>query len=101
VALLEGMLDRIRYFYVDTSNVGASGSKGTRLADGLCRGTSRFVLSLLRVLFNPDAGIRAPLLWHDVLLNSVTMKERANSLHRGLQHMYQLFDQLDTKSTNL
>jgi len=101
MALLEGMLDRIRYFYIETNN--GSSSRGTQLADRLRRGTSRFVVSLLRVLFNvdPEAGIRAPLLWHDVLLNSVTIKERANGLHRTLQHMYHLFDQLDTKSTNL
>jgi hypothetical protein len=101
MALLEGMLDRIRYFYIETSN-GSSTEGGTQLADRLCRGTSRLVVSLLRVLFNPDASIRAPLLWHDVLLNSVTIKERAaNTLHRALQHMYQSFDELDTKSTNL
>ncbi|XP_026828341.1 folliculin-interacting protein 1 isoform X2 [Ooceraea biroi] len=97
MALLEGMLDRIRYFCIEASN-------GMQLADRLSRGTSRFVISLLRILFdvNSDTGIRAPLLWHDVLLNSAMMKEKTNVslLYRGLQQMYHLFDELDTKSTN-
>lgn len=105
VALLEGMLDRMRYFCIEPSN--AASNTGTQLADRLCRGTLRFVVSLLHILFdvNPDTSVRAPLLWHDVLLNSAMMKkdggERTAVLYRGLQQMYQLFHELDTKSTNL
>lgn len=101
MALLEGMLDRIRYFCIEAAD--GSSSKGMQLADRLRSGTLRFVVSLLHILFNDnsDPSIRTPLLWHDVLLNSVTMRERANILHRGLQEMCRLFNELDTKSTNL
>lgn len=103
MALLEGMLDRLRYFCVETGNVHGSGCKGMQLTDRICRATSRFVVSLLHALLNVriDVGACAPLLWHDVLLHSVTMKVNTDTLHRSLQQMCELFDELDTKSTNL
>lgn len=98
MALLEGMLDRLRYFCIETSNINC---KRMQLTDRMCRATSRFVISLLRILLDVDVNTRTPLLWHDVLLNSVTVNEMTNTLHRSLQQMCQLFDELDTKSTNL
>lgn len=103
MALLEGMLDRVRYFCIETSNINGSICKRMQLTDRMCRATSRFVISLLHILLDisVDVNIRTPLLWHDVLLNSVTVNEKTNTLHRSLQQMCQLFDELDTKSTNL
>lgn len=99
MALLEGMLDRLRYFCIETSKINCK----IQLADRICRATSRFVVSLLHILLNVsvDINTRTPLLWHDVLLNSVTVYDKTNILHRSLQQMCQLFDELDTKSTNL
>ncbi|KAM0726104.1 Folliculin-interacting protein 2 [Formica fusca] len=98
MALLEGMLDRLRYFCIETSKINCK----IQLADRICRATSRFVVSLLHILLNVsvDINTRTPLLWHDVLLNSVTVYDKTNILHRSLQQMCQLFDELDTKSTN-
>lgn len=101
MALLEGMLDRLRYFCIETSNINGSNCKRMLLTDRMCRAISRFVISLLHVLLDVDVNTRTPLLWHDVLLNSVTVNETTNTLHRSLQQMCQLFDELDTKSTNL
>jgi hypothetical protein len=101
MALVEGMLDRLRYFCIETNSINSSNCKGMQLADKMCKGTSRFVVSPLHVLLNANVGNRAPLLWHEVLLNSVTVREKTNILHRSLQQMCQLFDELDTKSTNL
>lgn len=100
MALLEGMLDRLRYFCIETSKINGSICK-IQLADRICRATSRFVISLLHILLNVDNNTRTPLLWHDVLLHSVTVYDNTNTLHRSLQQMCQLFDELDTKSTNL
>ncbi|XP_070169620.1 folliculin-interacting protein 1 isoform X2 [Polyergus mexicanus] len=101
MALLEGMLDRLRYFCIETSKINGSPCK-IQLADRICRATSRFVISLLHILLNVsvDINTRTPLLWHDVLLNSVTVYNKTNILHRSLQQMCLLFDELDTKSTN-
>lgn len=100
MALLEGMLDRLRYFCIETSNINSSNCKRVQLTDRMCRAMSRFVISLLHILLDVDANARTPLLWHDVLLNSVTVNDKTNTLHRSLQQMCQLFDELDTKSTN-
>ncbi|XP_067216900.1 folliculin-interacting protein 2 isoform X3 [Linepithema humile] len=100
MALVEGMLDRLRYFCIESSSINGSNCKGMQLADKMCKATSRFVVSPLHILLNADVGNRTPLLWHEVLLNSVTVKEKTNTLHRSLQQMCQLFDELDTKSTN-
>ncbi|XP_070525840.1 folliculin-interacting protein 2 isoform X3 [Cardiocondyla obscurior] len=99
MALLEGMLDRLRYFCIETSNINGN-CKRVQLTDRMCRAMSRFVISLLHILLNVDVKTCTPLLWHDVLLNSVTVNEMTNTLHRSLQQMCQLFDELDTKSTN-
>lgn len=103
MALVEGMLDRLRCFCVETGSINGSSCKGVQLADKICKATSRFVLSLLHLLLNVsiDDNLRTPLLWHDVLLNSVTVKEKTNILHHSLQQMCELFEELDTKSTNL
>ncbi|XP_014480714.1 PREDICTED: folliculin-interacting protein 2 [Dinoponera quadriceps] len=102
MALLEGMLDRLRYFCIEIGNFHGLGCKGMQLTDRICRATSRFVVSLLQALLNvqSDAGSRAPLLWHDVLLHSVTVKVNTDTLRRSLHQMCELFDELDTKSTN-
>lgn len=102
MALLEGMLDRLRYSCIETNKMNGSTCK-IQLADRICRATSRFVISLLHILLNVsvDINTRTPLLWHDVLLNSVTVYDNTNILNRSLQQMCQLFDELDTKSTNL
>ncbi|XP_018363726.1 PREDICTED: folliculin-interacting protein 1 isoform X2 [Trachymyrmex cornetzi] len=100
MAFLEGMLDRLRYFCIETSNINGFNSKRMQLTDRMCKATSRFVISLLHVLLDVDANTRTPLLWHDILLNSVIMNEKTNTLYRSLQQMCQLFDELDTKSTN-
>jgi len=102
MALLEGMLDRLRYFCIETNiRNNDFNCKRMQLTDRMCRATSRFVISLLHILLDVDANTRSPLLWHDILLNSVTVNEKTNTLHRSLQQMCQLFDELDTKSTNL
>ncbi|XP_018339914.1 PREDICTED: folliculin-interacting protein 1 [Trachymyrmex septentrionalis] len=100
MAFLEGMLDRLRYFCIETSNINGFNYKRMQLTDRMCKATSRFVISLLHVLLDVDANTRTPLLWHDILLNSVTVNEKTNTLYRSLQQMCQLFDELDTKSTN-
>lgn len=101
MTLLEGMLDRLRYFCIESNGAkGKSSCKGTDLADRMYRASYRFVLSLLRLLMNIN-GFRPPLLWHDVLLNSViTFEMNSNILHRSLQQMCQLLEDVDTKSTN-
>lgn len=101
MALVEGMLDRLRYFCIETGSINGSNCKGVQLADKMYKAISRFVVSPLHILLNADIGDRTPLLWHEVLLNSVTVTEKTNTLHRSLQQMCQLFDELDTKSTNL
>lgn len=103
MALLEGMLDRLRYFCIETNCMNSSNYKGMQLADRICEAASRFIVSPLHLLLNADidASLRAPLLWHDVLLNSVTIEEKSNTLYRSLEQMCELFDELDTKSTNL
>lgn len=104
MALLEGMLDRLRYFCIEANNVNGSNCKGMQLADRIYEATFRFVVSPLHALLNVDidATLRTPLLWHDVLLNSVTTEEeKSNALYRSLEQMCELFDKLDTKSTNL
>ncbi|XP_024874197.1 folliculin-interacting protein 2 isoform X1 [Temnothorax curvispinosus] len=100
MALLEGMLDRLRYFCIEMSNINGSNCNRMQLTDRMCWATSRFVISLLHILLDVDVNTRTPLLWHDVLLNSVTVNETTNTLHRSLQQMCQLFDEIDTKSTN-
>lgn len=102
MALLEGMLDRLRYFCIDSSNVNAQ-NKGMQLPERLYRSSSQLIVSLLRLLTNVNADLnsRTPLLWHDVLLNSVKIEHKMNMLHRSLEQMCQLLDNIDTKSTNL
>lgn len=102
MTLLEGMLDRLRYFCIETASLkNRSSYKGMDSADRMYRASYRFVISLLRLLMNANS-FRPPLLWHDVLLNSViTLEMNSNILHRGLQQMCQLLDDVDTKSTNL
>ncbi|KAG7210913.1 hypothetical protein KM043_016290 [Ampulex compressa] len=103
MALLEGMLDRLRYFCIETSNINLQGNcKSVQLCDRICKASSRFVISLMRMLMSTDASIgsRSPLLWHDVLLNSSSTEEKTYTLHNALQQMCQLLDEVDTKSTN-
>ncbi|KAK9300327.1 hypothetical protein QLX08_006881 [Tetragonisca angustula] len=101
MALLEGMLDRLRYFCIDSNNVNAQ-NKGMQLPERLYRSSSQLIVSLLRLLtnINADLNSRTPLLWHDVLLNSVKIEHKMNMLHRSLEQMCQLLDNIDTKSTN-
>ncbi|XP_047343088.1 folliculin-interacting protein 2 isoform X2 [Vespa velutina] len=101
MTLLEGMLDRLRYFCIESAGLKNKNSyKGMDSADRMYRASYRFVISLLRLLMNANS-FRPPLLWHDVLLNSViTLEMNSNILHRGLQQMCQLLDDVDTKSTN-
>ncbi|XP_043685994.1 folliculin-interacting protein 2 isoform X2 [Vespula pensylvanica] len=101
MTLVEGMLDRLRYFCIEPCGFKNRNSyKGMDSADRMYRASYRFVISLLRLLMNANS-YRPPLLWHDVLLNSViTLEMNSNILHRGLQQMCQLLDDLDTKSTN-
>lgn len=102
MALLEGMLDRLRYFCIETVNVSAQ-HKGMHLSERLYRSSSQLVISLLRLLTNVNTklNLRAPLLWHDVLLNSVRIEHKMSTLHYSLQQMCQLLEDIDTKSTNL
>lgn len=102
MALLEGMLDRLRYFCIESGNLNAK-NKGAQLPERLYRSSFQFVISLLRLLTNVNArlNMRSPLLWHDVLLNSVRIEHKTSTLDYSLQQMCQLLDELDTKSTNL
>ncbi|KZC05661.1 PREDICTED: folliculin-interacting protein 2 [Dufourea novaeangliae] len=101
MALLEGMLDRLRYFCIESGNLNAQ-NKGVQLPERLYRSSSKFVVSLLRLLTNVNTSLntRAPLLWHDVLLNSVKIEHKISTLHCSLQQMCQLLEEVDTKSTN-
>ncbi|XP_043258169.1 folliculin-interacting protein 2 [Colletes gigas] len=101
MALLEGMLDRLRYFCIEAGNVSAQ-NKGMQLSERLYRSSSPFIISLLRLLTNVNTrlNLRTPLLWHDVLLNSVRIEHKMNTLHYSLQQMCQLLENIDTKSTN-
>lgn len=101
MALLEGMLDRLRYFCIESASISAQ-NKGMQLPERLYR-SSQFIVSLLRLLTNIDADLnsRTPLLWHDVLLNSVKVEHKISALHRSLEQMCQLLDNIDTKSSNL
>ncbi|XP_033187275.1 folliculin-interacting protein 1 [Bombus vancouverensis nearcticus] len=100
MALLEGMLDRLRYFCIESASISAQ-NKGMQLPERLYR-SSQFIVSLLRLLTNIDADLnsRTPLLWHDVLLNSVKVEHKISALHRSLEQMCQLLDNIDTKSSN-
>lgn len=102
MALLEGMLDRLRYFCIESGSINAQ-IKGMQLPERLYRSSSQFVVSLLRLLTNVNADLhsRTPLLWHDVLLNSVKIEHKMSVLHHSLDQMCQLLDNIDTKSTNL
>ncbi|XP_043492118.1 folliculin-interacting protein 2 [Polistes fuscatus] len=102
MTLLEGMLDRLRYFCIERNGLKTKtiNRKSIDPADRMYRASYRFIISLLRLLINPNY-FRPPLLWHDVLLNSViTLEMNSNILNRGLQQMCQLLDDVDTKSTN-
>ncbi|XP_017763183.1 PREDICTED: folliculin-interacting protein 1 isoform X2 [Eufriesea mexicana] len=101
MALLEGMLDRLRYFCIESGSINAQ-IKGMQLPERLYRSSSQFVVSLLRLLTNVNADLhsRTPLLWHDVLLNSVKIEHKMGVLHHSLDQMCQLLDNIDTKSTN-
>lgn len=101
MALLEGMLDRLRYFCIETVNINAQ-HKGMHLSERLYRSSSQLVISLLRLLTNVNTklNLRTPLLWHDVLLNSVRIEHKMSTLHYSLQQMCQLLEDIDTKSTN-
>ncbi|KAI4478169.1 hypothetical protein M0804_012127 [Polistes exclamans] len=102
MTLLEGMLDRLRYFCIERNGLKTKtiNRKTIDPADRMYRASYRFIISLLRLLINPNY-FRPPLLWHDVLLNSViNLEMNSNILHRGLQQMCQLLDDVDTKSTN-
>nr|XP_033336597.1 folliculin-interacting protein 2 [Megalopta genalis] len=101
MALLEGMLDRLRYFCIESSNLIAH-NKGAQLPERLYKSSFKFVISLLRLLTNVNTRLhtRSPLLWHDVLLNSVKMEHKMDTLNYSLQRMCQLLEQIDTKSTN-
>ena len=96
-ALLEGMLDRLRYSCVETR--GPERNLVARLyrASGCC------TLSVLGLLTRPkrEPGT-APLVWHELLLNSsLPVELRVDALQRSLQHMCRLLEEFDTKSTNL
>ncbi|XP_076293678.1 folliculin-interacting protein 2 [Lasioglossum baleicum] len=101
MALLEGMLDRLRYFCIESGNLYAQ-NKGAQLPERLYKSSFKFAISLLRLLINVNARhhVRAPLLWHDVLLNSVRIEHKMDTLNYNLQRMCQLLEQIDTKSTN-
>ena len=61
-------------------------------------------LRLLANLLRPEKyqAQVSSLLWHDLLLNaSMPVEVQVTSLHRSLQQMCRLLDELDTKSTNL
>lgn len=102
MALLEGMLDRLRYFCVETGSTNVQ-NNGMQLPERLYRSASRLIVSLLRLFTNVNGGLNShtPLLWHDLLLNSVRIENKTSTLHYSLQQMCQLLDTIDTKSTNL
>ncbi|XP_003702849.1 folliculin-interacting protein 2 isoform X1 [Megachile rotundata] len=101
MALLEGMLDRLRYFCIEPNNVSIQ-NKGMQLPERLYRSSFQLIFSLLRLLtnVNTNRSSRTPLLWHDVLLNSVRIEHKMSTLHYSLQQMCQLLEDIDTKSTN-
>ncbi|CAK9801973.1 Folliculin-interacting protein 2 [Anthophora plagiata] len=101
MALLEGMLDRLRYFCIEPNSLNAQ-NKEMQLPERLYRTSSQLIVSLLRLLTNVNTGLnsRTPLLWHDVLLNSTRIEHKMSTLHYNLQQMCQLLDNIDTKSTN-
>ncbi|XP_066582829.1 folliculin-interacting protein 2 isoform X2 [Prorops nasuta] len=101
MALLEGMLDRLRFFCIEASNAnGRTNSRGMLMAEKIYRASFRFVILLLRLLMSVEA-FPTPLLWHDILLNSTgIIEDRENTLHLSLQQMCQLLEIVDTKSTN-
>ncbi|XP_017884959.1 folliculin-interacting protein 2 [Ceratina calcarata] len=101
IALLEGMLDRLRYFCIEASDTNDQ-KKGIQLPEQLYRSSSRLIVLLLRLLTNINADInsRTPLIWHDVLLNSVRIEHKMSTLHHSLEQMCRLLDNIDTKSTN-
>ena len=99
-ALLEGMLDRLRFSCADSSKA-QDNIKAKGLLTRLHRASSCCTIWLLRLLMG-SANSTAPLLWHDAMLNTTFPKEeRINIIHHGLQEMCQLLDSIDTKSTNL
>ncbi|XP_076753461.1 folliculin-interacting protein 1 isoform X1 [Xylocopa sonorina] len=101
MALLEGMLDRLRYFCIESVGSSNSQNKGMQLSERLYRSSSKLTVSLLRLLTNINAGLNSqPLLWHDVLLNSMRIELKMSTLHHSLEQMCQLLDNIDTKSTN-
>nr|XP_034192058.1 folliculin-interacting protein 2 isoform X2 [Osmia lignaria]XP_034192059.1 folliculin-interacting protein 2 isoform X2 [Osmia lignaria] len=101
MALLEGMLDRLRYFCIDVNSVNVQ-NKGMQLPERLYRSSYQLIVSLLRLLTNVNTNRNScsPLLWHDVLLNSVRIEHKMSTLHYSLQQMCQLLEDIDTKSTN-
>ncbi|XP_003425934.1 folliculin-interacting protein 2 isoform X1 [Nasonia vitripennis] len=97
-ALLEGMLDRLRHSCVEAIGIERS------LVARLYRASSCCTLRLLRLLMTTEAERLqkpTPLLWHDLLLNSVMpVNMQLSTVYRSLQQMCSLLEELDTKSTN-
>ncbi|XP_011500259.1 PREDICTED: folliculin-interacting protein 2 [Ceratosolen solmsi marchali] len=94
-ALLEGMLDRLRLSCIEGKDLERN------FVNKLYRTSSRCVLKLLGLLMSLDAHTSATLIWHDLLLNSsMTVNVQVNTLHRSLEQMFLLLEELDSKSTN-
>lgn len=95
VALLEGMLDRLR-----RSCSRGGQNKGKGLVARMHRASMHCALWLLR-LFMESSNLPTPLLWHKVLLTPNTSGElKVYTLQRSLHLMCRLLDDVDTKSTN-
>ena len=96
-ALLEGILDRIRYLCADTRGLEKN------IIPRLHHATSYSMLRLIQIILtNNELENPAPLVWHDLLLHSIAPAEiQVNDLHRSLQQMCKVLEDLDTKSTNL
>ncbi|XP_012267523.2 folliculin-interacting protein 2 isoform X1 [Athalia rosae] len=95
VALLEGMLDRLR-----RSCSKGSHNKSRGFVVRMHQASLHCTLWLLR-LFMDTANLPTPLLWHNILLTPNTSGElKVHTLQRSLQLMCRLLDDVDTKSTN-
>lgn len=99
-ALLEGIIDWLRYFSIESSKHSGSHSRCS-FSSRMHRASSYCALWLWRLLMEHEKT-PTPLLWHNVLLSpNVSYEEKIDKLYFSLDRMSQLLNTIDTKTTNL
>jgi hypothetical protein len=90
------MLDRLGHSCVEGKSLERN------FINRLYRTSNYSTLKLLRLLTSLEVYTSSTLIWHDLLLNSLmSVNVQVNMVHRSLEQMFLLLEELDTKNTNL